>query len=253
MKISIQSGASLLFVFLLAISFSACRKEGSGTKSPTSKVTLSFENVVDNAAVKIGPMSYLNAAGNAYSVDLLKYYVSNFTFVRVDDSLVSFQKYLLVDASDSATWHITLDSIPNGIFKAIRFYIGVDSAHNHTLAQDGALDPSKGMIWDWNTGYIFYKHEGFYKDASGTSRPLTLHLGTDNALTTVEIPLHGIQLDGGNANMHLLFNLNDAYRNPTKMDFNTDGFHMSTDVNDVFWINDLSGNLSKSFSLDRID
>lgn len=253
MKITLQTKLSIIALFVFALGFSACRKEGGGTTSPYSKVTLRFENVVDNALVKLGPMKYLNASGNAYSVDLLKYYVSNFAFVRGDDSIISFRKYLLVDAADSASQEITLDSIPNVVYKSIRFYIGVDSAHNHTLAQDGALDPSKGMIWDWNTGYIFFKHEGYYKDAKDTIRPLTQHLGTDYGLTVVDIPLHGIQLDGGSATMRFLFNLNEAYRNPTKIDFNKDGFHMSTDSGDGFWISLMKQNLSKAFTLDRID
>jgi len=251
MKMNKQVTYSVLALILMVVTFSACKKEGS--HSPYSKVTLSFENAVDDQAIKFGAIDYVNPAGNHYSVDLLKYYVSNFAFVRGDDSVFHFQRYLLVDASDSTKWSITLDSIPNGSFKALRFYVGVDSAHNHTLSQDGALDPSHGMIWDWKTGYIFFKHEGYFKNTAGVNTPLTQHLGTDGGLVTVDIPLNGIPLDGNPANMHIRFNLNDAYRSPNKFDFNKDGFHMSSGINDVFWIKDMADNLSRSFSLHRID
>ncbi|MEO6833137.1 MAG: MbnP family protein [Chitinophagaceae bacterium] len=253
MKIQAKFKFSILAVLLFSLGFTACRNNGGKSDSPYSKVTLRFENSVGNFKIKFGEMIYLNASGNTYSVTLLKYYVSNFRLVRGDDSVFSFRKYLLVDAADSSSWSITLDSIPNGVFKSLNFDIGVDSAHNHTLAQGGVLDSSKGMFLDEKSGYIFFKNEGNFKDAAGVSRPLNLQLGTDRALTNVEIPLHGIQLDGGSATMRIIFNLNEAYRNPTKMDFNKDGFHLFTDSSDISWITNMSENLSKAFSLDRID
>ena len=103
---------------------------------------------------------------------MLKYYVSNFTLVKADGSETNFKNYQLLDASEPSSLTFALDSVLNGEYTSVKFLIGVDSSRNHTGVQDGALDPVHGMIWSWNTGYIFFKHEGNFKDSTGTTRPL---------------------------------------------------------------------------------
>jgi hypothetical protein len=68
--------------------------------------------------------------------------------------------YYLIDQSGKTGFKRTISGIPAGTYKGVKFLIGVDSAKTVQGAQTGDLDPSNGMVWDWNTGYIFVKLEG---------------------------------------------------------------------------------------------
>jgi hypothetical protein len=69
-----------------------------------------------------------------------------------------------------------------GNYIRVKISIGVDSIHNHTGSQPGALDPTIAgdMFWLWSTGYKFVKLEGTYKTASsGGFQPLVFDIGDD--------------------------------------------------------------------------
>jgi hypothetical protein len=55
--------------------------------------------------------------------------------------------------------------------------VGVDSTRNVSGAQTGALDPTNGMFWTWNTGYIFAKLEGRSPSSAAPFQKLTHHIG----------------------------------------------------------------------------
>jgi hypothetical protein len=53
----------------------------------------------------------------------------------------------------------------------------VDSALNCSGAQSGALDPVNGMFWTWNTGYIYFKLEGYATDSPNDLQKIEYHIG----------------------------------------------------------------------------
>jgi NaMN:DMB phosphoribosyltransferase len=55
--------------------------------------------------------------------------------------------------------------------------IGVDSTHNVSGAQTGALDPANGMFWSWNTGYIMAKMEGTSPQSTANDNSFIFHIG----------------------------------------------------------------------------
>ena len=243
---------------LSSVLFASCKKETTDPApkvDPYGKLTVSFANEIDGQPIVLGPMNYTNTAGNTYSVDMLKYYVSNFTLVKADGSETNFKNYALLDASVPSTLSFTLDSVLNGEYTAVKFLLGVDSARNHTGAQEGALDPVHGMIWTWNTGYIFFKHEGNFKDSTGATQPLVFHLGTDNALTAITVPITKLAVAGNSRKLFLDFNLNSAYATSTGayMNFNFDNNRMSSDRDDIFWIHSMKAMLADAFSYNKAE
>ena len=50
--------------------------------------------------------------------------------------------------------------MPAGNYNSLSFLLGVDSMHNVSGAQTGALDPANDMFWTWNSGYVMAKMEG---------------------------------------------------------------------------------------------
>ena len=156
----------------------------------------------------------------------------------------------MINASDLSTCTFKLGELDAGDYDSIAFGIGVDAARNHTGAQDGDLDVSKGMFWTWNTGYIFFKHEGQYKNSANQTKSLIFHLGTDAAYTAVKMPIT-LSINGDKT-MEVKYDVNGAYTSPVNIDFNTDNNHQSSSSADGPWIANMKSNLPDAFSFIRV-
>ncbi len=101
------------------------------------------------------------------------------------------ESYHLLSAEDSSSLHIKLP-VANIAFTSIRFHIGIDSATNYAGAQGGDLDPTKGMYWTWQNGYINCKLEGKSTQCKTRNNEFTFHIGgyqfPFNTLQTINIP-----------------------------------------------------------------
>ena len=129
--------------------------------------------------------SYVNELGQTYTVTNFKYYISN---IKLTDSsgkvFISKDSYYLINEEDSASRHIELMDVPVGAYDKISFDIGIDSIHNCSGAQSGALDPINGMFWTWNSGYIFLKLEGKSTDSKQPGHTFEYHIGGYRAPAT---------------------------------------------------------------------
>ncbi|MDB5201922.1 MAG: hypothetical protein JWQ27_1331 [Ferruginibacter sp.] len=110
---------------------------------------------------------YLNPFNETYSVSKLKYYVSNWHPGNKGSC------FLINAFSDPV---ISLD-IPPGQYESISFLLGVDSVHNSSGAQTGALDPLNDMFWTWNTGYVMFKLEGVSAASKSDLNRIEQHTG----------------------------------------------------------------------------
>ena len=92
-------------------------------------------------------------------------------------SSVKFFLSLVADVND----HVLFDAEQSSIsiiqtneLKSVN--LGIDSITNVSGAMGGVLDPSLGMYWTWQSGYINAKLEGvFWKDGLGSE--FQFHLG----------------------------------------------------------------------------
>jgi len=96
---------------------------------------------------------------------------------NVNGSKYANKEYYLIDEMDETTKQINLNDVPDGEYSAIEYLIGVDSLHNCSGTQSGALDPVKGMFWAWNTGYIFLKFDGISPLSKSPGNLLEFHIG----------------------------------------------------------------------------
>lgn len=189
-----------VFVATLVIFASSCKKDSEVPENVAivNSVRLEFVNRVGNSVLDVDSGSYINAAGNSYSVTKFKYYISNISFTRSDNTIYTIPSninsnngYFLVDEAVPGSKSIEVNNIPEGDYKAVSFMIGVDSLRNVSGDQSGALDPALGMFWSWNSGYIFLKMEGNSPQAA--SGDLIFHIGgfhnPVNTIRTVTLPL----------------------------------------------------------------
>ncbi|MEN9348403.1 MAG: hypothetical protein RLZZ77_1914 [Bacteroidota bacterium] len=233
----------LLLLTLVITTLGACKKEDTALEE--TRFTLSVKNQYDGSPIVLNEMSLQNGVGEAYSVSLLKYYLAHAKLVKEDGTEVAFQAYKLIDESLPSSNKL-VKTIPSGKYTKLKFSVGVADADNHSGAQAGDLDPLYGMFWTWNTGYIFFKHEGQFVHTDGSTQGLVYHYGGDHALIDIEIPI-SLEVSGENMSKSLVFDLHKAYTAETIITFSNNNNHQSLSASDAAWLSDMSGNLSQSF------
>ena len=133
-------------------------------------------------------------------------------------------KRQLVDAADSLKCLVKLSVAPFR-YNRISFTIGVDSAHNVSGAQSGALDPANGMFWTWTSGYVMAKLEGRSSVSSLVNNKMEYHIGGfrgDSSVLRKPVLLfpYGKYLQigvGSKASMTITANVNAWFYNPHEL------------------------------------
>ena len=97
--------------------------------------------------------------------------------------------YDLMDAFNEKTLSVNIPS--NISYTKLKFNLGIDSTTNVSGALGGDLDPTKGMYWTWQSGYINFKLEGTSNICKTRHNEFQFHLGgyqyPNNNLQTVFI------------------------------------------------------------------
>lgn len=137
---------------------------------------------------------YALSEKDSFLVDNLKFYLSGIEFIR-NDKFFYLEKnsFHLVDFLDSNSTKFKLE-IPNKLsFSSVKMNLGIDSLTNSSGVQGGALDPTTGMYWTWQSGYINFKLEGKSNLCETRNNAFTFHLGgfssENNALQVLQFQL----------------------------------------------------------------
>lgn len=242
-----------LVASLLLISLYSCKqKKITPPDNPiatSADVSIKFQNEVSGQPVTMGQLIYTTPAGNKYSIELLKYFVTGVILVKDDGTEFKLNNYDLINAFDANFSTVEAKGVPNGNYVSMKFLLGVDKANNHTIGT-GDLDPQYNMAWGWVTGYIFYKHEGKFINSNNEEKSLTFHLGTDDALGEVVTPI-SLSVQGVARKMNIVFDVNKMYNSPV-IDFNQNAFRMS-DIGDEAWMLDMKINSNDAFSFKNVE
>lgn len=140
--------------------------------------------------------------GDSIAIHTLRFYLSNFVFYNNGkETWREKNSCHLLDMEEEQTLSITFASTGIG-FDAIKFCLGTDSLANVSGAMGGDLDPTKGMYWAWNSGYINFKIEGYYEKCPARNHRFQFHIGgympPFQTVQTIELPVsnkHEIQVD----------------------------------------------------------
>lgn len=146
------------------------------TFAQNGKLALSFENTFGAESLAFDK-EYTNAHGENLRFTLLNYFISNIKLTRTDGSVYAVPQdscYFLVRHSVPETHKIEL-TVPEGKYSSLTFLIGVDSLRSTQGPEkrQGVLDVgagARGMYWQWNSGYIFFKMEGKSKSLPDSTR-----------------------------------------------------------------------------------
>ncbi|MCX8081000.1 MAG: hypothetical protein N3F09_07180 [Bacteroidia bacterium] len=194
----------------------------------TGKIVMEFDAVMNGQAFQFDTMKYANSLGQGFKLGVFKHYVSNVKLTKTDNSLVELpETYFIVDYKANGGNKITLENVPSGAYKSASFMLGVDSARNVSGAQTGALSPSNGMFWSWNTGYIFLKAEGHSSVSSSPDKSIVYHIGgfsgANKAQRIITLPFgnHAANVGTSTPTIHILCRVDSLFSSVHDINFST--------------------------------
>ena len=132
---------------------------------------------------------------DSVGIETLRFYVSQIQLVQGTQIVaLARPQHRLVDAEEPGSQELAI-AVPQG-FAADKlvFLLGVDSLTQAAGAMGEDLDPTQGMYWAWQSGYIHFKLEGKSPICPARNHAFQFHLGGFTApfetLQRVEIPLN---------------------------------------------------------------
>jgi len=179
-------------LLLISVAFiTSCKKDASHELQPSGQVNIHFHPIVDALPLDFTTL-YRNSAGEDYSIRTFRFYIHNIELINTDTKVSggADANHYLVDAQNLQSTVIGSQAAVN-TYNSIAFVIGVDSIRNVSGAQDGALDPAKGMFWTWSTGYIMAKFEGVSLASTQPGNRFEYHIGgfkgADNVVKRIQL------------------------------------------------------------------
>ncbi len=190
----------ILFIFSVF-----CLKMPNSNAQTNKIVSITFHPMYGNESLNTAGQYYTSSDGDSISIETCKFYVSAIEFLK-GDSLVWSERnsYHLINAFDINTLSLHVASSSKIIFDQLRFNVGIDSTTNESGALDGDLDPTRGMYWTWQNGYINFKLEGTSNLCNTRNHEFQFHLGG------YQYPYNSLQhvhLTSKNNNIHLNVNI----------------------------------------------
>lgn len=190
-------------------------------------LTIQFHHYVGEKLLALDDSTYANAFNQNYTITKLNYYIGRIRLTKKDGKEFFLDDYFFIseDEEKQASKTISIDKIPAGEYTSISFLIGVDSVHNCSGAQSGALDPINAMFWTWNTGYIFLKLEGKSKASTLPGNTLEYHIGgykePSNCIRTVNLTLETplVIVKKTNTILNIKTDVSEILKTPTSINF----------------------------------
>jgi hypothetical protein len=175
-----------VFLLLHSISLAAVAQFG-GSHSIHVKVLFGQSDLVGDTFYRIHET-------DSIQIEELKFYISGIELWNNNKKVWTQQNsFHLIDISNPASMKVDLNIPPALQYNQLRFAIGVDSATSTAGALGGDLDPTRGMYWSWQSGYINVKLEGIVNLSRTRHNRFQFHLGgyqyPFNALQQVVLPL----------------------------------------------------------------
>ncbi|WP_232516212.1 MbnP family protein [Chitinophaga caeni] len=237
----IFSMPSLIAILLLSTAIVSCKKDDPEFQQENmATLSIEFDNIVGGQNLVLDNSTYTNSSGEKYTVNLLKYFISNIKVTKANGdeyTVPQDSSYFLINEADPETRFAKVN-VPEGEYTQLTFTLGVDSLRNtmDISKRTGVLDPAgemaEGMYWTWNSGYIFFKMEGSSDaapaDPTGQHK-FRYHIGgfggydapTINNIKTITIDLTqgGVPKvrSGREANIHLMVDISKVFSGNTTL------------------------------------
>ena len=174
----------LLIVIVLLFFISGCKDEDP----ETGKISITFEELVDNYPLVTDTVKYVNEAGNEYVITEVQYFISNLklyyqdgsTHIIIQDNGIHYRD---TDIPETRKWVIN-DDVPTGIIDSIVFTFGLDEETNKSGLFPNP--PESNMFWpdELGGGYHYMKLNGKWLTTNQSIDPFNFHLGIGQTYDT---------------------------------------------------------------------
>ena len=155
-------------------------------------IDLQFQPCFDTSLLQLDTVTYKFKMNDSITVETFKCYISKVELL--DNQKVVYKSensFHLLDIAHPGSLQVGIRLPTNIHYTAIQFLLGIDSVTNHAGAMGGDLDPTEGMYWSWQSGYINAKIEGHCQLSPTPLHDFQFHLGgyqyPFNAATVIQL------------------------------------------------------------------
>jgi hypothetical protein len=155
-----------------------------GLFGPQTFAQISKDSLTMNFKLKFGKhdlelnKKYISTKNDTLQIDLFKFYISSISVQFSDNSIfIQQNSYHLVAFENKRSMQIPLCKNKKSSIKKITFNIGIDSIASTSGVLAGDLDPTKGMYWAWQSGFINMKIEGKSSSCITRKNQFQFHIG----------------------------------------------------------------------------
>lgn len=136
--------------------------------------------------------NYFSESKDTLQINVFRFYISNIKLYISDSTTFSEENsYHLVDIENPNSLRIPIAKKYGKSISKLTFSVGVDSLASVSGAMSGDLDPTKGMYWTWQSGFINMKIEGKSSSCKTRKNAFQFHIGgymkPNYAIRTIEL------------------------------------------------------------------
>jgi hypothetical protein len=169
-KKSISHGLAYCLLFILSIEVIAAQSN--------KILNINFQPYYGDALLKLNDSAYKTENETAIQIETFKCYISGIELLNKEQVVFSEKNsFHLLDVSELKSLSIPITTPSTIQYDKIKFNIGIDSLTNVSGAYGGDLDPTKGMYWTWQNGYINFKLEGKSMICTTKNNEFQFHIG----------------------------------------------------------------------------
>lgn len=243
----------LLLILFITTLVQGCKDKGTETPSPVTaggEIRFNFRHYYKGQAMEFSghSTSYTNEAGNPYSVQSLKYFISKLVLYKANGESYDVNMYKLVNAGETSAdtfKYYVLKNIPEGTYTRLSFVFGVDTARNKFPF--GLVNNSSNNSMEWpyvlGGGYHFMMYEGLYRTEGDTLRGFGIHLGKNPNQAYIEFDDLDIQVARSSSQeMNIEMNIDKWFDGVNIIDLNDGyGYIMEDDAKQLLFKQNAAG------------
>jgi len=141
-------------------------------------ISIRFHHQINHQKLILNEQIKLPSESDSVVITTLKYYISGIQLLWQGKTVFrESNSHHLIHIEESKSCTFPLHTPKNIHFDQIVFCVGIDSISNVSGALGGDLDPTLGMYWTWQSGYINFKLEGIHPKCPSRKNEFQFHIG----------------------------------------------------------------------------
>jgi hypothetical protein len=149
---------------------------GKPAKANAQSFQLCVQPMLSREKIVLGKTLYFDQH-DSLMISTFRCYLGHFECWKNGQVVTADQAYHLLDLEDESSLCLRFDWPYDTAPDSLGFRIGVDSLTTASGVMGGDLDPTKGMFWSWQSGYINLKLEGVSSKCPARKGGFEFHLG----------------------------------------------------------------------------